>query len=110
VLCIEYLGRRVLLPGDLEADGLDEMLAEMPLPCDVLMAPHHGSAGSQPARMIAWAEPTWVVLSAGQGSHVDLAAFARFGPRLHFTHRDGAVQVEIDREGVRTSCWRARRR
>ncbi|MBM4088418.1 MAG: ComEC/Rec2 family competence protein [Planctomycetes bacterium] len=110
VLCIEYLGRRVLLPGDVEADGLDELLAEMPLPCDVLMAPHHGSAGSQPARMIAWAEPAWVVLCAGQGSRVDQAAFARLGPRLYSTHRDGAVQVEIDREGVRTSCWRERRR
>jgi competence protein ComEC len=45
---VEYQGRRLLLPGDLESPGLDELLAESPLDCDVLLAPHHGSLQSDP--------------------------------------------------------------
>lgn len=48
VLDIEYQGRRVLLTGDLETPGLDDLLAEAPLDTDVLLAPHHGSAFSDP--------------------------------------------------------------
>ena len=48
VLDIQYRGRRLLLPGDLESPGLDELLAETPLDCDVVLAPHHGSMRSDP--------------------------------------------------------------
>jgi len=48
VLAIEYAGRRVLLTGDLEQPGLDDLIAEEPLDCDVVLAPHHGSAFSDP--------------------------------------------------------------
>lgn len=48
VLEVNYRGRRLLLPGDLESPGLDELLAEEPRDCDVVLAPHHGSAHSDP--------------------------------------------------------------
>lgn len=48
VLAIEYEGRRLLLTGDLESPGLDDVIAEVPYHCDVLLAPHHGSAYSDP--------------------------------------------------------------
>jgi len=48
VLAIEYQGRRILLTGDLEAPGINDVMAELPLDCDVVMAPHHGSAASDP--------------------------------------------------------------
>ena len=48
VLAVEYQGRRVLLTGDLESPGLDDLLAEEPLDCDVVLAPHHGSGFSDP--------------------------------------------------------------
>jgi competence protein ComEC len=50
VLLIEYAGRRVLLTGDLESPGLDDVLDEEPLDCDVVLAPHHGSPRSSPKR------------------------------------------------------------
>jgi competence protein ComEC len=46
VLAVDYQDREVLLPGDLESPGLDDVLAEEPRHCDVLMAPHHGSRQS----------------------------------------------------------------
>ena len=48
VLRIGLGSQGVLLTGDLEEDGLDELLAEPPGPCDVLLAPHHGSRRSRP--------------------------------------------------------------
>ena len=53
-LSVEYRGRRILLPGDLEPPGLDDVLAEEPRPCDVLMAPHHGSRQSNSPELAAW--------------------------------------------------------
>src|SRR5205085_8178622 len=40
VLKIEHAGRRILLTGDLESPGLDDLLAEEPLDCDIVLAPH----------------------------------------------------------------------
>ena len=65
VLRIRDGGQSILLTGDLEGDGLDELLAELPLPCDVLLAPHHGSRRSRPQEMTGWAVPSLVVVSDG---------------------------------------------
>ena len=43
VLTVEYGGRRVFLPADLQSPGMDDVLAERPLHCDMLLVPHHGS-------------------------------------------------------------------
>ena len=61
VLAIEYSGRRILLPGDLEPPGLSDVLAEEPWDCDVLMAPHHGSRRSDPAGLAGWCSPEWAI-------------------------------------------------
>ena len=66
-LGVEYAGRRILLPGDLESPGIDDVMAEAPYDCDVLLAPHHGSRRSDPPGFAAWSTPEWVVLSGGGG-------------------------------------------
>ena len=66
VLAIEYQGRRLLLTGDLESPGLDDVMAEEPYDCDVLLAPHHGSASSDPPGFAAWSTPEWTVVSGGR--------------------------------------------
>ncbi|QDU31793.1 ComEC family competence protein [Anatilimnocola aggregata] len=48
VVLLQYAGRKVLLPGDLESPGLDHVLAELPIDCDIVMTPHHGSKRSDP--------------------------------------------------------------
>jgi hypothetical protein len=37
-----------MLRQDLESPGLDDVMAEAPYDCDLLLAPHHGSAFSDP--------------------------------------------------------------
>ena len=64
-LSVDYAGRRIMLPGDLETPGLEDVIAEQPVDCDVVMAPHHGSRRSDPPGFAAWSTPEWVVISGG---------------------------------------------
>ncbi|MBN1851611.1 MAG: ComEC/Rec2 family competence protein, partial [Pirellulales bacterium] len=41
VLLVTYRGWRMLLPGDLDSLGLDALFAELPIDCDIILAPHH---------------------------------------------------------------------
>lgn len=68
VLAVEAAGRRVLLPGDLEGESLARFVAGDPDTCDVLLAPHHGSATSLPPDVATAARPDWVVVSGCGGS------------------------------------------
>ena len=90
-------GRRILLPGDLESPGLDDLLAEEPSPCEVLMAPHHGSRKSNSPALAKWCAPEWVVFS-GDGRwnlpEID-ATYQAVGSRTLHTNAAGAVHVGI---------------
>ena len=97
VLTIEYQGRRVLLTGDLESPGLEDVLAELPYDCDVTMAPHHGSASSDPPGFLAWSTPEWTVVSGGQSNRLPEinTTFAAQGSRVLHTAEVGAVNISI---------------
>ncbi|MEX0793232.1 MAG: ComEC/Rec2 family competence protein, partial [Pirellulaceae bacterium] len=99
VLLIEYAGQRILLPGDLESPGLEWLLAEQPIPCDVVMAPHHGSQNSHPAAFYPWCQPKWVVVSSGSQEVEGLDAATLQGletsPEVLNTAQDGAVEVVL---------------
>jgi competence protein ComEC len=108
VLAIEHSGRRILLTGDLESPGLDDVLAELPLDCDVVMAPHHGSAASDPPGFAQWSTPEWTIASGGHADHaaeVDAAYRAR-GSRVLHTAECGAVRVSIAGDALSVDCWR----
>ena len=106
VLSIELDGRRVLLPGDLEGQGMERLLTQESRRCDVVMAPHHGSAQGNSQGLMAWARPDWIIVS---GSVARANAVARhFDPgtaRLLHTARDGAIRVELNRKSVRGWTW-----
>ncbi|MHC4403557.1 MAG: ComEC/Rec2 family competence protein [Planctomycetota bacterium] len=105
VLAIEYLGRRILLTGDLEPPGLTDVLAEEPWPCDVLLAPHHGAGKSNPPGLAAWSRPSWVVVSGGLGSYQPgtTATYRAVGAEVLHTGEAGAVHCTIDAAGLRMS-------
>lgn len=109
VLAIEYGGRRILLTGDLETPGLNAVLAEEPLNCDVLLAPHHGSVRSNPPGMVAWCQPEWVVISGGSGGDREGTverAYAADGATVLHTAERGAVTVIVDAASLEVSAWR----
>jgi len=106
VLSVEFADKRVLLPADLQSPGLDDVLAERPLHCDVLLVPHHGSKSSMPEELAAWSTPGWAVLSADHRydtSSVE-AIYARRGHVLH-TADSGAVMARIDTSGLRVETF-----
>ncbi|MGH7138911.1 MAG: ComEC/Rec2 family competence protein, partial [Pirellulales bacterium] len=108
VLDVEYRGRRILLTGDLESPGLDDLLAESPRHCDVILTPHHGSARSNPPGFAAWSTPELAVVS---GSFNDRRpeverAYLASGARVLNTADSGAIRVTIDAAGWHAATWK----
>lgn len=103
VLLLEYAGRRILLPGDLESPGTDAVIAEQPLDCDVVMAPHHGSRHSSPADFYAWCQPEWIVVSSGN-AEIEVSADRqdggeKGGEKWLCTAAHGLVEVRLTSDG-----------
>jgi competence protein ComEC len=109
VLLVDYAGRKLLLPGDLESPGMEDLLAELPIDCDVVMAPHHGSKRSDPRGFADWSRPEHVVISGGLDVE-DLAdinavklSFNQLGSTVHHTAITGSVSFEITADGQLTT-------
>ena len=104
VLLIEYAGRRILLTGDLERDGLIRLLHLPPQQIDVLLSPHHGSLGANTTDLARWARPRWLIASADCRANLSTLR-SRFGPETNVlsTADHGAITFEIHADG-RLAC------
>jgi len=99
VLRIDYAGRSLLLPGDLEGSGTRQLLERSPEPVDVLLAPHHGSRAANPPDFVNALRPDVVIVSSNHPPREELKA-AYPDARLLSTDGSGAVTVQIDGEGA----------
>ena len=64
VVTVAAAGRPLLLlTGDLERDGLPDLMARPTAPVGVLLSPHHGSRAANPAALFGWARPQAVAVS-----------------------------------------------
>jgi competence protein ComEC len=81
------------LPGDLESPGIERVIADPPLDCDILLAPHHGSESSDPPGFAAWCTPEWVVMSGREPDRTLLAhlSYESAGATVLHTALDGAI-------------------
>ncbi|QDU55166.1 ComEC family competence protein [Aeoliella mucimassa] len=105
VLSVECDGHRVLLPGDLESPGIEQVMASDTLPCDVLLAPHHGSRRSDPPGFAAWSQPRCVVVSGGRGE-VDrnvADSYRQAGADVLHTGQTGAIEFTFTDQGCQIS-------
>ncbi len=104
-LVLEYGGRHILLPGDLEGSGLNGLVHLPPRPCEILMAPHHGSLALDPKPLLQWCQPKVTVISgnhrAARTEVVD--AYSTPNCQLGITFRDGAIQTRISSNGTISS-------
>ncbi len=100
-LIIEFAGRRILLPGDLEPPGMQMLVSQSPTKADVLMAPHHGSLNSKSDSLLDWCDPETVVISGASRavSPRVLEAFNAENREVFVTARDHAIRIEIAKDG-----------
>lgn len=108
-LLVESAGQTVLLPGDLEENGMERLLSLDLPPIDVTLAPHHGSLNSLPERFAERTQARIVVVSGDDLERWDEYADAWSGTdaRLYLTQRDGAVRIELTHRGPRVRTFRA---
>jgi competence protein ComEC len=103
-LVVEYAGRSVFLPGDLESPGTQAIL-QLPSPqVDVLMAPHHGSLAESPEGILKWSQAGVVIISgsARANSPAVQSVYASGNRKLLITARDRAVEIRIAADGKMT--------
>ncbi len=107
-ILIEFAGRRILLPGDLEPPGMQMLVSQTPTAVDVLMAPHHGSLNSKSDALLKWCNPATVVISGSTRavSPRVLDAFADEQREVFVTARDHAIRIEISKNGsIQKKHW-----
>lgn len=102
VIQIDAGGKRLLLMGDVEKNGEQQMLnAGMDLRADILVAPHHGSKTSSSPALLSAVGAKTVVVSAGYRNRFHHPArvvserYAHMGMAMLNTAEVGAVQIRL---------------
>jgi len=99
---LEFQDRRILLPGDLESPGTEAVVAEVPIQCEVVMAPHHGSLRSNASALYDWCQPNQIVVSSGDARRGVAASETRWGDgqaEWFNTQAYGCVEVRLSADG-----------
>jgi competence protein ComEC len=103
VLEVRFGDVSVLLPGDIGTEVEQELAAQLDLaPVRVLKVPHHGSASSSSAGLLAAVRPQVAIVSCGRNNRFGhpapavLARYQQIGARIYRTDRHGAVILETD--------------
>jgi competence protein ComEC len=88
---------------------LDDVIAELPYDCDVLLAPHHGSRQSDPPGFAAWSTPEWVIVSGAGSDEIEpvVATYRRAGANVLHTNEMGAVQLLLRPGLTRLATWQS---
>jgi competence protein ComEC len=108
VLKLQFGNQRVLLPGDIEEQGVQRLIAREHGGFEIVMLPHHGSQHSLPSQMANWSNPQVAVASTGhsklprQVRQIYDAAVARRGGTVYVTSQQGMVSCKIDLDGFTT--------
>lgn len=100
VLGLQYAGRRLLLTGDLEKDGLDVLLNDPTPAYDVILAPHHGSRYSHPSIVAEWGRPQYFIVSSGDHDvQQRLSQELNASCQVFCTANSGAMTITINAAG-----------
>ena len=96
---LEYRGRRICLPGDLEGHGQIQLLSSLP-PCDVLMSPHHGSPKSNMPDLATVVDPAYVIVSARNDHSRNHLARVYGSASVIYTSTSGCITVHVSPDGT----------
>jgi competence protein ComEC len=100
VIRFEHDGVGILLPGDLDGRLPAPFLERPPIPCQIVMVPHHGGHSNQTEPLLKWATPELLLFSAGQFTHKDavLENYRQRHFKVHSTFEEGCIEISIDRQ------------
>lgn len=96
-----------LFTGDSELDTEQRLMEEGLAPCDVLKVAHHGSAHSTSRRFLEMVQPTWAVVSVGEGNRYKhpspdtMDRVRRAGAQVIRTDRSGTIRLLSDGKTIR---------
>lgn len=112
VLLLSYDGLDVLLTGDVEDNGENEMLSlDLLEDVDVLKAAHHGSRYSTDRDFLNAVQPEIALISCGKNNiyghpHEELMQrLEDAGAQIYVTARDGAITVTKNRRGIQVDTF-----
>jgi competence protein ComEC len=97
----------LLLTGDLEGAGLDELLRQPPRAVDILQAPHHGSTRINIEGLLRWSTPRLVISSQGAPRTNAVSPYARGPAPFWTTYEHGAIRVRSGSAGLTASGYRS---
>ncbi len=102
VLLIEFAGRRILLCSDIEGFAQNKIIQTCPdLRADVVVVPHHGSTKTSDPKFLESLEPDILIFSCGSRQYQNQQTRGKTTKAKSFyTPRDGAVTVNIDKNGM----------
>jgi len=103
IFSLEYMGKRVLLTGDVEAELEAYLVATygVQLDTDVLKVGHHGSPGSSIPEFLTATSPAYAIISSGKGNSYGhpsarvLKKLERIGAETWRTDEKGDILVSI---------------
>jgi competence protein ComEC len=82
------------------------LISELPLHCDVLLAPHHGSAYSVPAAIADWTTPNYVVIvGRAEDGKVSRPIYEAHGATVWSTADRGAISVTVSPHQFAVDCF-----
>jgi beta-lactamase superfamily II metal-dependent hydrolase len=90
----------ILLPGDIQDRGVEELLTLPDLRARVLVLPHHGKSFKRPEELYRRVAPELVIASAPLGYASPKVLDASPVPVL-LTGREGAIELELRPDAVR---------
>ncbi|MBL8693626.1 MAG: ComEC/Rec2 family competence protein [Planctomycetes bacterium] len=107
---VEFAGRALLLPGDLESSGVEEWIRSgAPIRSDVALLPHHGLDNGQIERFLDVCAPSIALVSNGvrYGLASARSAAESRGVPLFSTAESGTLRISIQQNGkvTVTESW-----
>jgi competence protein ComEC len=107
VLRISYEGHSLLFTGDIEDRAHRSLAYRGNMQADVLALPHHGSVRPSSPRFLESVSPKYVVRSSHKSMRQSASLLDMLqGVPVFNTADSGAIEVVLEREGIRVSPFR----
>ncbi len=102
VSLIEFAGKKILLCSDIEQFAQKELLRLYPnLKADIVIVPHHGSAGTLDADFLDKLQPNILICSCSRSAYEKKQVIGqKEKSQVYYTATDGAVTIHISKDGT----------